>query len=168
MGNNDSLTKAKVRLSTSHYLHAGEEQDDLTMLLKEVEGTQREELLRWVLEDHVTGFVDARKMAGLELVRESPSQTWNILKKLLNSDNPDDRDTASEILQEINTPDIYPLMKPLLYDRYPYIRFDACDFLKDIYRDEVIVSLRQMLSDPDERTRNAAKKRLLDMKIDLY
>ena len=154
----NALTRAIILLSTKRYRHAGEEQDDLEMLLASV-GPYRQELLRWELEEGKR-FVDPRKQAGLTLFRENPSQVWSILEKLVASSDPDDRDTACETLQEINEPRAYPLVKPLLHDQYPYLQLEACDFLKNIYPDEVTRTLTELLQNPNESIQIAAKELL--------
>ena len=100
----------------------------------------------------------------MELSKESPLQGWDILENLLKSDDPDDRDTALVIFQEINDPRAYSLVKPLLYDQYPYLRYEACEFLEDVYPDEVVTALKDMLHNPDERVRLTAEKMLAKMK----
>ena len=83
-----------------------------------------------------------------------------IIEKLIRSDDPDDRDTASEILQEINTPRSYELMRLLLKDDYPYLQLDACDFLIEKYPVEVEKTLQKLSNHENENVREAANKRL--------
>jgi hypothetical protein len=158
---NNFLEKAQIELSRRFY-HAGEEQDVLEELLK-TSGNNRLALLKWEMKDHVRGFVDARKQAGLEFVKLSSKEGWEILEQLISSDNPDDRDTAGSIFEGLNDSRSYPLMKPLLDDKYPSLQLDACDFLKDEYPKEVKETLNKLLLDEREPVREAAKKRLQEL-----
>jgi len=138
------------------------EQDMLDSLL-EKSGIQRMELLKWVMKDKKVGFVAARRRAGLEFVKNSPDEGWEILELLIQSENPDDRETACEILEELNDPRSPNLVKNLLNDEYPSLQFDACDFLSEIFPQEVKVTLQRLTSHKSNIVRAAAEKRLNQM-----
>ena len=138
------------------------EQDMLDSLL-EKSGIQRMELLKWVMKDKKVGFVAARRQAGLEFVKNSPDEGWEILELLIQSENPDDRETACEILEELNDPRSPNLVKNLLNDEYPSLQFDACDFLSEIFPQEVKESLQRLTCHKSNIVREAAEKRLNQM-----
>jgi len=50
-------------------------------------------ILLWIFEEH-KGYVAPRVQAGLKFVERNPEEGIVIIKRLVNSDDPDDRDTA--------------------------------------------------------------------------
>jgi HEAT repeat protein len=154
---NEFMIKAQTELNR-RFLHTGEEMDVLEELLKN-SGENRLELLKWVMKDRI-GDTFPRVQAGLEFMKLAPEDGWEILVQLISSNDPDDRDTASWIFEELNDPRSYPLMKPLLDEKYPSMQFDACDFLMDIYPKEVEETLKQLAADENKNVREAAQKRL--------
>ncbi|PKO11976.1 MAG: hypothetical protein CVU39_26650 [Chloroflexi bacterium HGW-Chloroflexi-10] len=152
------MEMAKQRLS-QRYVNDIAEQDTLEALL-EMSGGQRMELLKWVMKDKKNGFLAPRKQAGLEFVKNAPDEGWGILEQLIRSDNPDDRETACEILEEFRDPKSYQLIKMLLDDEYPSLQFDACDFLSDIFSQDVIRTLTGLTQHENKIVREAAEKRL--------
>jgi hypothetical protein len=154
-----SLEDAKRKLTTTKYRHAGEQEDDLMSLLEDMSEHQTD-LLRWEFVEHQIGFVDPRKQAGLIYYSQYPDETWSILEKLIKSKNPDDRDTACEVLMEIGGERANQLIKPLLNDPYPYLQFEACDYLKDIFLTDVVATLQQLLINENDRVRKQAQNKL--------
>jgi HEAT repeat protein len=133
------------------------EQDMLESLLA-MSGEYRMELLKWVMKDKKFGFVAARRQAGLEFVMNEPDEGWKILEQLILSQDPDDRDTAFEILVELNDPRSPNLVKNLLNDEYPYLQFEACDFLLNIFPKDVRITLQKLTSHKNVIVREAAEK----------
>jgi hypothetical protein len=152
------LEIAKQQLS-QRFVDAGPESDVLESLL-EVSGDYRMELLKWVMKDKKIAFVAPRKRAGLEFVKNAPDEGWKILEELIFSSDPDDRDTAFEILEELNDPRSPKLIKLLLNDEYPSIQFEACDYLSDIFPKDVKRTLKELLKHQYSFVREAAEKRL--------
>lgn len=149
---------AKKKLSC-HFTDHGAELVVLEYLLSE-SGEHRMELLKWVMKDKKIGFIEPRKIAGLEFVKEDPIQGWKILEELILSNNPDDRDTAFEILEELNNPRSFELIKNLLIDEYPSLQFEACDYLSEAYPQEVIMTLEMLSKHSNKTVSEAAVKRL--------
>ena len=155
-----TLLEAKNKLKVNCYRHAGEEQDEFEKILSQAQGC-RYEFLCWVVSEY-QGFIDTRKQAGIIFVQEYEDEAQEMLRKLIVSDNPDNRDTASEILQETKPPNASELVRSLLEDPYPYLQFDACEFLKDEFPSEVKTTLLQLAQNKDARVRAAAQQQLLD------
>jgi hypothetical protein len=160
------LEIAKKRLG-QRFVNEIEEQDTLVELISS-SGKYRLELLRWVMKEKKVGFIEIRKLSGLEFVKEAPEEGWKILEELIKSTNPDDRDTANEVLQELNDPKSYNLVKTLLNDEYASLQFDACDFLMKIFPEEVVRTLKGLLLHESERVREAAEKKLEMMDRNIY
>jgi hypothetical protein len=154
-----SLEDAKRKLTSTKYRDAGEQEDDLMRLLEDM-GEHQTDLLRWEFAEHQIGFVDPRKQAGLIYFSQYPDETWSILEKLIGSKDPDDRDTACEVLMEIGGERVNQLIKLLLKDPYPYLQFDACDYLKDIFLADVVETLQQLLKHENEKVRKQAQSKL--------
>jgi HEAT repeat protein len=155
---NDFMVKAQIQLGRQ-FRYESEQQEVLEELL-ETSGENRLDLLRWEMREHVNGFVYPRSLAGLEFIKLAPEEGWEIVEQLIKSSNDDNRNTAREILQKLNAPRAYPLLKLLLADQYIYLQLAACDFLMDIYPKEVEETLKQLAADENKNVREAAQKRL--------
>jgi len=153
------LEEAKRKLLSTKYRHAGEQEDDLMRLLVYV-GEYQKDLLAWEFVEHQNGFVDPRKRAGLIYLSQWPDEAWNILENLIISVNPDDRDLACEVLMDIGGERASPLIKLLLKDPYPYIQFEACDYLMDTYSTDVVETLKQLSNHELDQVRKQAQMRL--------
>jgi hypothetical protein len=160
---NMSILDLQISLEQNRYLNAGEEQDHFERLLKQ-SGPNRAGFVRWVLEAY-KGFIDTRKQAGIYYLHENRDEALLILEKLIHSDDPDDRDTANELLQELNEPFSYELIRILLKDLYPYLQFDACEFLKEKYPEEVRETLKGLLNNNDEQVRRTAENQLKQLNL---
>lgn len=99
-------------------------------------------------------------MAGAELLKTNQHLAWNILESMIISSDPDDRDTALELLIQSNHPRSHELAKPLLEDQYPYLQFDAADFLQSVYPCEVRSMLKTLMGHDTVWVRQAAQERL--------
>jgi hypothetical protein len=160
---NMSILDLQISLEQNRYLNASEEQDHFERLLKQ-SGPNRAGFVRWVLEAY-KGFIDTRKQAGIYYLHENRDEALLILEKLIHSDDPDDRDTANELLQELNEPFSYELIRILLKDLYPYLQFDACEFLKEKYPEEVRETLKELLNNNDEQVRRTAENQLKQLNL---
>jgi len=154
----DFMEMAKKKLS-QQYINDIAEQDAFNSLL-EMSCEQRMELLKWVMKDIKGGFVALRKQAGLEFIKNFPDEGWRILENLIRSDDPDDRETACEILEELQDPRSYHLIRELLDDKYPSLQFDACDFLLDTFPQDVKNTLTRLAKHENKIVREAAEERL--------
>jgi hypothetical protein len=90
-------------------------------------------------------------------------QGWFILETLINSRNPDDRDTGLTVLGRSGNADKYYLAKPILNDPYPYLQFDAVELLQKIYPEEVKSILWSLATHETVWVRENAQKLLLQM-----
>lgn len=97
-------------------------------LLNQFDFVERQEFSRRVFQ-YLIGYTSTRKAAGLLVIKEHPRKGWEILSLLVESSNPDDRDAALEIIQELKDPRGEDLLRRLLSDPYPYIQLDACEYL---------------------------------------
>ena len=75
---------------------------------------------------------------------EAPEAFWHATSRLINSSNPDDRDTAVTALRDIDDVGKFDLIRPLLDDQYFYIQAEAIEQLKDHFRTEVLDRLRAL------------------------
>jgi hypothetical protein len=158
-----SIQHLQEALKQERYRHAGEEQDQFEVLLESA-GSFRSEFLRWVFEKYA-GFVDTRKQAGLCYFQENRDEALSIIQKLIHSEDPDDRDTANEVLQQIKIPQSYGLVKILLDDKYPYLQFDACEFLREKYPADVKKTLLKLLNHEIINVRETANKLLQEFRV---
>ncbi len=156
----DILEKAKALLQIDRG-SSGAEWRIIEALIKEAPD-QRQALMECIFE-HSMAFTDTRARAGREAFNGDPTKGWLILERLVNSDDPDDRDAAITLLTEIGGPRAQELAKPILNDSYPYLRFEAIDFLEKVYPDKVIVALQGLLNDEGKRVREEAQKRLTEL-----
>jgi HEAT repeat protein len=122
---------------------------------------QRQRLMEWIFAEH-QGYVNTRTQAGREILSNDPEQGWRILERLINSEDPDDRDTALTLLAESRDPRAYPLARRILDDPYPYLQFDAIEFLKSIYPVEVAITLRNLSEHKLEWVQDEARGLLLE------
>lgn len=109
------------------------------------------------------GYVDNRVRAGLTVLRMHPSGIWQMLERLVHSDDPDDRDTALQVLIRIADDNAQQLALSLIGDIYPYIAFDAIDFIKDSYQPEARVALERLSRHNEHWAVEAAKDRLMQL-----
>lgn len=127
--------------------------------------TQAAALFEWAFAKYKEGYTDTRVQAGRQVLKDNPQRGWLILEQLIVSDNPDDRDTALTLLAESGDPRAYPLVKPLLQDPWPYLQLDAAGFLKDIYSDEVVIALQNLLDHGSVWVGEAAQLLLQEMNV---
>jgi hypothetical protein len=119
-------------------------------------------ILEWIFAEH-KGYIEARARAGLKFLEKNPMQGWFILETLINSRNPDDRDTGLTVLGRSGNADKYYLAKPILNDPYPYLQFDAVELLQKIYPEEVKSILWSLATHETVWVRENAQKLLLQM-----
>lgn len=153
-----SLRNLQETFKQKRYRSDVQEEDQFQTLLQST-GSFRSEFLRWVFEEYV-GYTATRKQAGLYYFQQDPEEVLSIAQKLIHSEDPDDRDTASEVLQEIKIPQSYELVRFLLNDKYPYLQFDACEFLQEKYPAEVEETLIKLSKHELSHVREAVNKLL--------
>ena len=130
-----TLDEAIRQLSQTVYHWPDEEEKNFFHLLQKIDPEYKHNFIKWTFES-LEGFVDTRVKAGQLYFLEDPIDCWNTITALIISDDPDDRDTASLMIQELKDQRGVDLMKKLLYDRYPYIQFDAIESkLEKYYND---------------------------------
>lgn len=121
-------------------------------------------VLKWIFVEH-KGYVEPRARAGLKFVQRNPVEGLTVIEQLIGSSDPDDRDAAVTVLERYGQASVFHLAKPLLIDRYPYLRFEAIELLGDIYPEEVKASLRELAEHETEKwVREAAQNQLRKMK----
>jgi hypothetical protein len=124
-------------------------------------------ILEWIFTEH-KGYIEPRARAGLKFLEKNPTQGWLILERLINSSDPDNRDTALTVLGKVSNTDKYYLAKPLLKDPYPYLQFDAVELLLGIYPEEAKSVLWQLANHETEAwVRENSRKLLLEMNEDI-
>jgi hypothetical protein len=123
------------------------------------------DLYAWMLSNH-KGYVEPRVRAGQELHKIDPEWLRSALEVLIQSSDPDDRDTAVLLSIEFRDLQVFALAKPLLHDPYPYLQFEAVELLKDVYPNDVLVALRGLLNHEEKWAREEAQKLLTDWAID--
>ncbi len=96
---------------------------------------QREAMMLWLFE-HSVGYVDTRARAGVEFLEINPAGGWSALERLVSSQDPDDLDTALEVLEILNTEEAARWALPLLDDAWPYIAQAAAAFVGRFYPPE--------------------------------
>ncbi len=158
---NNHLEEAKQLLKQEPRLDEDQWQVLEKLLMRA--GDQTDSILRWVFADH-TGYTEVRVRAGLEFFKRNPAEGWSILEYLVTSDDADNRDTALGVLVASEDPRAPQLARSLLTDPWPYLQFDAANFLEKIYRADVVAALQALLkSSEEEWIRDEAQKRLIRM-----
>lgn len=117
------------------------------------------DIYTWMLSNH-KGYIEPRVRAGQALHKIDPGRLRSALEVLIQSSDPDDRDTAVLLLIEFRDLQIYALAKPLLRDQYPYLQFEAIELLKDVYPNDVLATLRELLTHEGKWAREEAQKLL--------
>lgn len=146
----------QFRDRTSSDLGSAEQEWEVLLdLLKKTE-KDREEVLLWVFTSY-KGYNRTRFWAGQEIVNNNITEGWVILEELVASADPDDRDVALMILKTLNDDRVPLIVKSLLFDTWPYLRFDAAEYLKDIYPAEVKSTLELLLSHSEKWVRDSAQ-----------
>ncbi len=122
------IEEAKIKMNKTSYRRDDFEEDDFLDLYGQLSEKDRSEFARWVFRSY-EGYIATRREAGLRFFSKQPEYGWDIVSELINSTDPNDRDTANEVIQELQDPrgDIY--MEKLLCDEDPNLQIDACRYL---------------------------------------
>ena len=125
---------------------------------------ERLSLLHWVFEES-PAYWETRAQAGMILLRENESETWQILKKLVASADPDDNGTALTLFESTGDPRGVELAQDWLNDGvHPATQIEAIDFLKDNFPDKVWERLQVLSNREDPDIRNTARKLAEELK----
>jgi hypothetical protein len=99
--------------------------------------SERLPLLKWVFEES-PAFWDTRAKAGMVLLQEDEADTWQSIKRLVESTDPDDNGTALTIFEITGESKGIELAQTWLsIDTHPATQIEAVRFLKDIVPDKV-------------------------------
>lgn len=109
---------------------------------------------------HYRGYVDNRVRAGWAVFQAQPAEGWQMLENLVRRSDPDDRDTALQILVRLNDDHAQQLALMLIEDEYPYIALDAIDFIQSRHPLEAKTGLEKLLRHSDQWVVAAARDRL--------
>jgi len=153
------LQLAKKRIESEGYRDVGYEIKIFDELLA-VSGEYRLQLLIWEFEENKLGFVTARQFAGEMLLEEDPEFYWTAIHRLMVSNDDFDRDVAFYSVIESDNPRL-DLIKPFLFDHH--LRFEAIDYLKNIFPVDVKNVLIDLAESSDEKTRRLAREKLADI-----
>lgn len=123
---------------------------------------ERESIIRWLFEEY-NGYIDTRSRAGLELVECNPTKGWDILKLLISSVDPDDRDTALGVLELLDNDNAAQMALPLLNDEWTYIRLEAAIFVRRFYPENAARCLEDLLQQEMPSVKEEARKLLAEM-----
>lgn len=137
----------------------GDEWDIVEELLS-TEPNGFDAILEWIFAHH-KGYIGPRARAGLKYLERNPIQGLTVVEHLVGSNDPDDRDTAITVLEQYGVSATFYLVKPLLKDVYTYLQFEAIELLKDVYPDEVKITLQELANHKTARVREAAQKLML-------
>lgn len=124
---------------------------------------EKNKVLQWIFREY-KGFTYYRSRAGVHYVSTYPADGWTILEELINSKDPDDRDTAISVISEMSDSRGDSLALKLLLDDYPYLQFAAVEMLMKTHRQEVLNVLKELTSHKEQWVREKAYKLLLEIK----
>jgi len=124
---------------------------------------KKNEILQWIFCEY-KGFTYYRSRAGVHYVSTYPDKGWAILEELINSEDPDDRDTAISVISEISDSRGDSLALKLLVDDYPYLQFAAVEVLMKTHRNEVLNVLNKLTTHKEQWVREKAYELLLEIK----
>ncbi len=116
---------------------------------------ERDTILRWVYAE-LPGYVWTRMQAGELFIADFPEEGWQIVERLIQSEDPDDRDTALSLLVKFDDPRGPMLTRSMLHDPWPYLQFDAIEYLKNVYPTEAREALLSLLQHEDLQVRKQA------------
>ena len=150
------LDEAKSRFQKD-FLSPSHEWDYLESLIEKSK-SDRLPLLHWVFEESCA-YWDTRAHAGMILLEENEFETWQTLKRLVASSDPDDNGTALTIFEKTGDLRGLELAQDWLNDgAHPATQLEAISFLKDICPEKVWVRVQALSANEDSNIRNAAKR----------
>jgi hypothetical protein len=123
---------------------------------------RKTDVLHWIFVEH-KGYTDIRAKAGIEYLIIAPEKGWTILESLISSKDPDDRDVAIVVLQNLDDPKAKELAKVILYDVWPYLQFEAIEFLMDTFPIEAKIVLANLCNNEQEWVRKEAYRILQEI-----
>lgn len=124
---------------------------------------EKNEILQWIFREY-KGFTYYRSRAGVHYVSTYPDDGWAILHEMINSEDPDNRDTAISVISEIRDSRGDSLALKLLSDDYPYLQFAAVEILMKTHRNEVLNVLHELTTHKEQWVREKAYQLLLEIK----
>ena len=150
------LDEAKSRLQKD-FLSPSHEWDYLESLIQKSE-SDRLLLLHWAFEES-PAYWDTRAHAGMILLEENEFETWQTLKRLVASSDPDDNGTALTIFEKTGDLRGLELAQDWLNDGvHLATQLEAISFLKDVYPEKVWACVQILSTNDDSNIRNAAKR----------
>ncbi len=150
------LDEAKSRLQKD-FPSPSAEWEYLEALIKKSE-VERLSLLHWVFEES-PAYWDTRAHAGMILLQESEVETWQTLKRLVTSADPDDNGTALTIFESTGDPRGIEWAQDWLNDGvHPATQIEAISFLKSIYPERVWSRVQALSNHEDPNIRKTAKR----------
>ena len=153
------LEEAQVRFQKD-FLSPSHEWDYIEALIKKSE-TERLPLLHWIFEKSFA-YWDTRARAGMILLQENEIETWQIIKNLVSSANPDDNGTALVLFERTRDPRGLEMAQDWLNDGvHPVTQLEAIEFLKHTYPQKALSHARTLIHHKDLKIQNAAR-RLID------
>jgi hypothetical protein len=156
------LDEAKTRLQRD-FDSPGTEWEYLESLIRKSE-VERLPLLKWVFEQS-PAYWETRAHAGEILLQVNEIETWQILKNLVASADPDDNGTALTLFESIGDPRGIELAQDWLNDGvHPATQIEAINFLKDIYPERARLRVQALQNHEDSNIRNAATKLAEELK----
>jgi hypothetical protein len=125
-----------------------EEWDYVKSMADESEG-ERLAILTWVFTKSLA-FWDTRARAGLLLLSEKESETWQLIEDLVDSIDPDDNGTALTLFEMTHDARGYELARKWLenVNTHPATQLEAIAFLHDRYPEKAKLRLQSLLNDP--------------------
>ena len=156
------LDEAKSRLQRD-FDSPSTEWKYLESLIKKSE-PERLSLLKWVFEES-HAYWETRAQAGMILLHENEIETWQILKKLVASADPDDNGTALTLFENTGDSRGVELAQNWLNDGvHPATQIEAIHFLKNTFPEKVRQRVEALQNHEDPNIRNAATKLAEELK----
>ena len=150
------LEEAKLRLQKD-FLSSSHEWEYLESLIKKSK-SERLALLHWVFEES-PAYWDTRAHAGMILLQENEVETWQTLKRLVASADPDDNGAALTVFENTGDPRGIELAQAWLNDGvHPATQIEAINFLKNIYPERVWLRVQALSNHEDPNIRHTAKR----------
>lgn len=129
---------------------------DICERIDSLPSAEQQALLEWVLFDY-DGYVAVRSSAGLLLLNMNYNRYWSRVVALLESTDPDARDTLFEILAARDDAKARKVMLGLIEDEHSYIQIEALDHLQHYYPELVQHKARANLNSAHEELRQHAR-----------
>lgn len=155
-----TLAQAKHEFENGFYPDVNPEKDKFLGLINDL-GERRFDFAKWVYGDCNMCYIYTRRVAGLIVANEDLEDFMDISARLVQSEDPDDRDSAFSALSAIDDPRRFDYLRILLQDGY--LQFSVIDYMYNFFPDEVLHQLHILKNDTNPEISAVATAKLQEL-----